>query len=235
MENEKKIDKRVKYMIVLDTETAPMDKDNQTVNPYNMLVYDLGFAVVDRRGKVYESHSFVNADVFIDEKLLMKSAYYANKIPNYWKEIKEGKRQLRSFYGIRAALVSAIEKYGVSEIYAHNHYFDMGALNTTERWLTKSKYRYFYPYGVRIFDTLKMSRQVINTPMYREFCETHEFVTKTGKPRFTAEIIYRYISGNVNFEEEHTGLADVMIEKEILAYCFRKHKKMDGEIFKKEG
>ena len=40
---ENKIDRRIKYVIVLDTETAPMDKDAQGVDPYNMLVYDVVF------------------------------------------------------------------------------------------------------------------------------------------------------------------------------------------------
>ena len=36
-----------------------------------------------------------------------------------------------------------VENYGVEQIYAHNMRFDNGALNNTERWLTKSKYRFF--------------------------------------------------------------------------------------------
>ena len=80
---ENKIDRRIKYVIVLDTETAPMDKDAQGVEPYNMLVYDVGFAVCDKRGNVYETFSFVNYDVYVCEKSLMKSAYYADKIPLY--------------------------------------------------------------------------------------------------------------------------------------------------------
>ena len=50
--------------MVLDTETAPMDRDFEGVDPSNMLVYDLGFAVVDKYGNVYETKSFVNADIF---------------------------------------------------------------------------------------------------------------------------------------------------------------------------
>ena len=40
--------------------------------------------VVDKKGNVYKTCSFVNADIFLDEKDLMQSAYYANKIPQYW-------------------------------------------------------------------------------------------------------------------------------------------------------
>ena len=229
---EKKIDRRISYKIVLDTETCPVDKDFDGVSPNNMWVYDLGYAVVDKRGNVYETFSFVNADIFLNEKELMNSAYYANKIPMYWEDIKAGKRILTSFYNIRKQLLESIEKYNVTEIYAHNMRFDYGTLNTTERWLTKSKYRYFFPYGIEICDTLKMTRDVIaKMPTYQRFCEENGYLTKNGQYRLTAEIIYRFITKDNDFAESHTGLEDVLIEKEILAYCFKQHKKMRKSLF----
>lgn len=226
------MDKRVKYRIVLDTETAPMDRDFQGVSPYNMLTYDVGWAIVDKRGTVYRTRSFVNSDIFLDEKICMESAYYAEKIPKYWEDIKNGKRILTSFYRIRKTLLEDMKEFNVTEIYAHNMFFDYGTLNQTQRWLTKSKYRYFFPYGTEICDTLKMARQVLGTmPTYRRFCEENGYLTKNGQCRFTAEICYRYITKDTNFIESHTGLEDVMIEKEILAYCFKQHKKMDRKLW----
>ena len=99
---------------------------------------------------------------------------------------------------------------------------------------TKSKYRYFFPYEVEICDTLKMARQVIaKTPTYKNYCVTNGYLTKNNQVRLTAEILYRFISGVEDFEEEHKGLDDVMIEKEILAYCYRKHKKMEPRLWVK--
>ena len=222
-----KIDKRINYRMVLDTETCPLDRDLQEVNPSNMWAYDIGWAIVDKRGKVYKTASFVNADIFLGEKQLMKSAYYANKIPKYWEQIKNGERVLTSWYNIRMAMLADIETYGVTEVYAHNMRFDYGTLANTQRWLTKSKYRYFFPKGIQICDTLKMARDVIgNMPTYRYFCEDNGYLTKNGRLRFTAEILYRFITRNNDFTESHTGLEDVLIEKEILAYCFKQHKKM---------
>ena len=57
------------------------------------------------------------------------------------------------------------------------------------------------------------------------------YITSTGKPRLTAEIIYRFISKEYDFEEEHKGLDYVMIEKEILAYCYRKHKSFEPRLW----
>ena len=229
---EKKIDRRINYKIVLDTETCPINKDFEGVDPYNMFTYDCGWAVVDKRGRIYKTRSFINADIFLDEKDLMQSAYYANKIPQYWEDIKSGKRILTSFFDIRKAFAEDVQEYSVKEIYAHNMRFDYGTLNNTQRWLTKSKYRYFFPYGLEICDTLKMARQVIGKmPTYQKFCKENGYLTKNNQLKFTAEILYRFISKDNDFVENHTGLEDVMIEKEILSYCYKQHKKMERKLW----
>ena len=225
------MDKRINYKIVLDTETCPLEQTDE-VTPWNMFVYDIGWAIVDKRGKVYKTQSFINADIFLDEKELMKSAYYSEKIPKYWEDIKSGTRQLKSFYNIRKQLLEDIAEYGVKEIYAHNMRFDYGTLQNTQRWLTKSKYRYFFPKGIEICDTLKMARQVLkDSKMYRVWCEQNDYITKNNQCRFSAEVLYRYITGNDDFIESHTGLEDVMIEKDILAYCYSRHKKMVRQLW----
>ena len=226
------MDKRISYKLVIDTETCPLDKTLETVLPNNMFVYDVGWAVVDKRGKVYDTKSFVNADIFLAEKELMKSAYYVNKLPKYWEEIKSGERVLTSFYNIRKALLETIAKYGITEIYAHNMRFDYDTLQNTQSLLTKSKYRYFFPKDVIICDTLKMARDVIlKMPTYRKFCEENELLTKNGRLSASAENLYKFITKDTTFVESHTGLEDVLIEKEILAYCFKQHKKMRRKLW----
>jgi hypothetical protein len=56
---------------------------------------------------------------------------------------------------------------------------------------------------------------------------------KTPRPQVKAEVLYKYITGDLDFTESHTGLEDVLIEKEILAYCFSKHQKMRKELYTK--
>jgi hypothetical protein len=226
------MDRRISYKIVLDTETCPVDKDLKEVVPTNMWTYDCGWAVVDKRGKVYRERSFINADIFLGEKELMNSAYYASKIPMYWEQIKSGERILTSFYNIRETLLADIAEFEVKEIYAHNMRFDYGTLTTTQRWLTKSKYRYYFPKEIIICDTLKMARDVIlKMPSYKRFCEQHNLLTANGRLSASAENLYRFITKDPSFVEAHTGLEDVMIEKEILAYCFKQHKKMRKKLW----
>lgn len=230
---EKKIDRRKHYFLVLDTETAnTLVDENGKLDMSSVLVYDCGWCVCDTHGKVYKTQSWINTDIFIHEKELMKTAYYANKIPGYWKDIWAGNRKMGNFYTIRKAILEDIETYQIKEVCAHNARFDVNALNTTRRYLTNSKYRYFFPYGIEIWDSLKMARSVIGQmPTYKKFCKDNNYVCKNGQLRFTAEILYRFISGNNDFEEKHTGLEDVMIEKEIVSYCYRQHKKMNKVLY----
>lgn len=209
--------------IVIDTETT-----NSLDDP---LCYDVGFAVVDAEGTVYEKHSYVVADIFLDKEL-MSYAYFADKIPQYWEDIKAGRRTLRRFKTIKMIFADVCKQYSVKKIFAHNARFDYRSLNLTQRFLTSSKYRFFFPFGVEIWDTLKMSRQVLKeVDEYGEFCYTNDYLTKRMCKRFTAEIIYRFLTGDNTFEESHTGLEDVLIEKEILAYCLRMMPNINGALW----
>lgn len=229
---EKKIDKRINYKLVIDTETCPLDRDLEDVDPFNMWVYDIGYQIADKRGNVYLERSFVNADIFLNEKIAMTSSYYAEKIPRYWEDIKAGKRTLTSFYNIRKQIIEDMKTYNVKEVYAYNMRFDYNTLNNTQRWLTKSAYRYYFPKGTKICDIMKMANDVIkNTPTYQRFCIENGFLTKNGRVQMKAETIYRYILQDTDFIESHTGLEDVKIETIIMAYCYRKHKKMRQALF----
>lgn len=230
-----KIDHRHIYGIMLDTETAnTLVEEDGKLNMRYVLPYDIGFAIIDTYGRIYETHSFVNSDIFLKEKELMQSAYYKAKIPQYWREIWEGKRKVADTYTIRKFILDKIKEYNIKFVCAHNARFDHTAMNNIVRWTTKSKYRYFFPSNVEFWDTLRMANQVVaKTPPYIKFCETHGYMTKhkTPRPQVTAEILYRYITGNIDFKEEHTGLEDVLIEVEILKYCRRKKKKMEKRLY----
>ena len=208
--------------LVLDTETT-----NSIDDPF---AYDVGFAVVDCTGKVYETHSYVVADIFLD-KDLMSSAYFADKIPQYWEEIKSGKRLLRRFKTIRSILRDVVAQYGIRYVCAYNCAFDVRSGNYTQRYLTSSKYRYFYPYGTQFMDILKLAREVLKTDEnYKTFCKDNGYVTEKGQNRYTAEIVYRYLFDN-EFVEEHTGLADCLIEVQIMVKLMGEHPEINFNLW----
>ena len=138
------MDKRKNYYLIVDTETANTNNDNMS----DPLVYDIGGAIVDKKGTVYETFSFVISDVFYGMTDIMTSAYYADKIPMYKEQIKNGSRKVVTYFTAKKYVADLCKAWNVKSIIAHNMYFDYKATNQTQRYLTKSKYRYFFPYGI---------------------------------------------------------------------------------------
>ena len=217
---------------MITEKTVVMMLDTETTNDIECpICYDVGYQIFTLGNGVLCEKSFVNADIFLDKEM-MENAYFADKIPQYWDEITDGKRQLRKWYNIRKELREDCKKYGVEIICAHNARFDYLSLHTTQRYITTSKYRWVLPYGIEWYDTLKMSREVLgNCDEYKSFCDAHGYRTKNGQLRMTAEIIYQFLTGNTDFVESHTGLEDVKIEREIFKYCASQNPEINGALW----
>lgn len=178
--------------------------------------------------------SFINYDIFFGMSDIMKTCYYAEKLPQYFDDLHEGTRKITNTYGMKKALKDTIERFNVGVVACHNAHFDVKALNNTIRYTTSSKYRYFIPYDIEIWDTLKMARDVIlKMPTYKMYSDWYNLKTATGKMSATAESLYRFITKEPEFIEKHTALEDVLIEKDILTYCLKQHKKMRKKLFEK--
>ena len=219
-----------KYIMVLDTETANGLMVNDKLDLSCSLVYDIGFTVVDKKGRVYCKKSMAIREIFCGMTDVMKSAYYAEKLPKYWEDIKAGRRNLVNFMTARRIVLEVMKEYNIQTVSAHNARFDVNALNNTIRYITKSDKRFFFPYGTEIWDTYKGAVHTIcKQKGYIRFCERNGYMTKhkTPKVRATAEILYRYLSGDNNFIEEHQGLDDTMIEAKILTQILRQHSKKE--------
>lgn len=222
-----KIDRRKSYYIMLDTETANIQKKGSSLDISSALVYDIGIAVMDKKGNIYETYSYIIKEVFYNMSDIMQSAHYSEKIPQYKQGIKEGQYKTVSYLTAYETIRNLVEKYNIKAIVAHNMIFDYTALNATIRYLTQSRYRYFLPYGIELWDTLRMAESTIcKQPTYKKFCETNGYLTKQNRVRKTVEILYRYITDNTDFISSHTGLSDVIMEKEIFTRCIRQKKKI---------
>lgn len=228
---DKKIDKRKSYYMVLDTETCPIDRSMQEVSPQNMLVYDIGYCIVDKKGNVYREGSYIISQIFFGEyDTKMQSSYYADKIPNYFKDIAKGERVVKTWSQISFILRKVIEEYEIKAVVAHNAKFDFGVLKNTKEYLEEYP---MLPY-IEWWDTLKMARSILkDMPTYKNFCLVNNYFTKNGQLRYTAEIIYQFVTKDLNFKESHTALEDTLIEKDILVYLLKQHKKTDKLLFNK--
>lgn len=211
-------------VLMLDTETT-----NSIDDP---IVYDLGYEIFDLDGNLYDRNSFVNADVFCDKEL-MASAFFADKIPAYWSDIKRGKRELRTWRTITETLYKAIVDNDVKIICAHNARFDYRSIHLTQRYETSSRWRWVFPWGCEWWDTLTMAREILkDNAEYETFCVTNNFTTANGKPRYTAEILYKFITNDLDFAESHTGLEDVQIERKIFEYLLDLAPSIDGRLWR---
>ena len=218
------MDKRKKYFLIIDTETAgTIEKP---------IIFDIGGAIIDKKGNLYSTFSFIVEDVFYEQPSLMKNCYYVNKLPQYKKDITCGKRIVRRYYEIKKYIASLCADWNVQAVIAHNAAFDYRATVATQKLTTSGKYKTFLPYDLPVWDTLKMARDTIcKQKSYLRYCAENDFLCKNGTPRATAEILYKYITGNMNFSESHTALEDVLIEKEIFAHCIRQHKRMRKNLW----
>ena len=208
--------------LVIDGETCNTPIVDGQLDYQSGQNYDLGGKVIDEFGHVYDQFNLVIEEVFFGMKEQMQEAYYADKIPQYLEEMRMQQRKIVNIWEAYAIVRQMCKKWNITCIVAHNAKFDITTLNATLRYQTKSKRRFFFPYGTHIVDSMKVAKMVLNNNKnYIDFCETNGYVTnhKTPRPRYTAEILWRYFSNNNDFIEAHTGLADVEIESQIFVKC----------------
>lgn len=218
-----KLDKRKKYIMVLDVETT----NNDMTSKFNDgLVYDIGFGIYDLKGNVYCERSYCIKEIF-EDKNLMNSAYYKEKLPKYYEELRQGKREIKTALQTRKIIKQAIEYFNIKEVYAYNANFDNTTLNNTIRYITSSFVRWFLPYGINVCCIWHIACQVLGTQKTFQF---ENIRNENGNLKTSAERMFAYISQNEEFEEEHIGISDVRIEKEILIRCLKSHKKIDKNI-----
>lgn len=220
--------KKEEMILVVDTETA-MINPTAKVSGCNSLVYDIGLAVANRKGEIAEKRNLVVNDIMFGEYKRMETCYYAEKLPQYYVEMGTGVRQIVSLETARKIVLELMEKYNIKKVAAYNMMFDYYALKKTNEFLG-GKFE-FFPEDTKYIDILKMARGVFkNNKRYLNYCYENNLLTDNGNPSISAENVYRYITNNPDFVESHTGLKDVEIETEIMAYLNNRKCKLNRKI-----
>ena len=99
----------------------------------------------------------------------MNSAYYKEKLPKYYEELRQGKREIKTILEIRKIIKKAIEYFNIEMVFAYNANFDYTTLNNSIRYITSSFVRWFFPYGVKIGDIWHIACQVLGTQKTFQF------------------------------------------------------------------
>lgn len=213
---------------IVDTETTNSYIDeNGKLCLTDSLVYDIAIAIIDKYGTVYAVRRYICDEIF--NSSLMLSAHFADKIPEYITMINNHEAEVLPMMDIYYNVRRFLREHNAQAVMAHNAKFDYRALNNTLRYITGSKKRFFFPYGLPIWNTQSMAHDTIcKQKSYIKWCKDNGYMTKhlVPRPRETAEILYRYISGDNDFVEAHKGYEDIMIEKEIFVHCVKQHKSM---------
>ena len=137
-----KYDKRRKYFLILDCETATLphainyiDEERKNIAIAKPLIYDLGWQVVDYQGRVYAKKNFLISEIF-SVPAVFDTAYYAEKRPLYLEKLDKGEIMLTDW---RTAVRELIEDMDACEaVGAYNSMFDFKkAIPFTELYINK--------------------------------------------------------------------------------------------------
>lgn len=205
--------------------------DTETCGSMSMpLVYDFGYIVTDKEGTIYKSSEYIVTEVYNNHEA-MKGCFYEDKLPLYDEKLKYGLLTQKNFVDILAEVTKTIKEYNIKGVCAYNLSFDLRALNTTTQWLTRGFAWEFFDDKLKKLDIYHMACcSVCNSTGYIKFCIENKLETKSGLLPTNAETVYKYLTNNEEYEEEHTALADVLIENDIMAYCWNKTTKEQKEI-----
>lgn len=203
--------------LIIDTETA-----NGFAQP---LAYDVGGCVVDATGYIYERFHWATLEI-IGNPHIMDTAYYAEKMPLYWQGVANHEIQPLPFETILRKLTALIDYHDIKKVGAYNWQFDNRALASTCEYLFGNRNwcnREIEPFCI----WCGACDSVLHTAKFVKWAIKNGFTTDKGNPQTTAEICFRYITGNLEFEEMHTGGKDAEIEAHIFAAINRRKKKAD--------
>lgn len=206
--------------IVFDTETTSLDK------PF---CYDVGYSIFQEILDLpMERRHFVVEQVWHNLPLF-ESAYYKEKRPLYVNLMRSKKATMDKWGYIMQAMRRDIIKYEVTDAYAYNSDFDDKVFTFNCDWFKCNNPLEDIP----VHDIWGYASEFItNTKEYKNFCEEHQYFTDSGNYKASAEIVYRYLTKNNDFEEAHMGAYDVDIESVILQHCFNQDRVEPGKDYK---
>lgn len=201
-------------IMIFDTETTSLNK------PF---CYNCGYIVADSEtGVIYERKDFIIEQIWHNLPLF-ESAYYAEKRPIYISRMKARKVKMIKFGYMCREMAKDIKKYNIEYAFAYNSGFDEKVFNFNCDW-----FKCINPFdNVEIKDIRGYAHKFLINKDFKTFCEKYELFTDSGNYSTTAETMYKYITNEIDFIEEHTALSDSIIEWGILEKCINKGGKIE--------
>ena len=137
-----KYDKRRKYYIVLDCETATLPEainyegeERKNIAIAKPLIYDLGWQVIDAQGRIYARKNYLISEIF-SVPAIFDTAYYASKRCIYLEKLEKGEIILTDWKTASAELVEDMD--ACVAVGAYNSMFDYKkAIPFTDLYISK--------------------------------------------------------------------------------------------------
>lgn len=137
-----KYDKRRKYYIVLDCETATLPEainydgeERKNIAIAKPLIYDLGWKVIDAQGRTYARKNYLISEIF-SVPAIFDTAYYASKRCIYLEKLEKGEIILTDWKTASAELVEDMD--ACVAVGAYNSMFDFKkAIPFTDLYISK--------------------------------------------------------------------------------------------------
>lgn len=187
---------------VFDTETTSVEK------PF---CYNIGYVIVNDEIGVVLERDYVVEQVW-HNPMLFTTAYYADKRDIYVSRMRSKQTIMDKFGYICQQMIRDFKMYDISMAFAYNSSFDERVFNYNCDWFKCNN-----PFdNIEIKDIRGFAHNFLIDDKFKEFCEKNEYFTESGNYSTTAETLFRFVSGDNDFVEEHTALADSRIENIIL-------------------
>ena len=216
-----------KHYMVLDTETASTSR----------APFDIAYTIIDRKGNVIEAANYFVSEIFnspLGKHLVSFDDFSRNKSKFYFDHAATHAEMVQPFATIQKRLQQAVKKYNCVVV-AYNAEFDYKALNNFSTSLECGET--FFTTETEIWDLWNIALYTLcNSRRYVKFANENDFTSDKGNIKTSAEVVYRYITQDIEFVEAHTALADTEIEAAILTACLKRKKKLEtnfvGQVFR---
>ena len=203
--------------------------DTETMGLENRVVYDIGYYIVNRRGKVFASRRFLIHEVITNPEIMMNAFYHSKVYSEYLPMVDNSDIKLiHSWEDVQNYIREDINTFAVNTMAAYNLPFDMSALNATNKHCNTRKLLNVRPVLLDLW--LYSCLYLFNTNFYKEMAKDNGWISPAGNYRTTAEHAYRFITRDAEYIEPHTALEDAEIETEILLKLLAKKRKIPYNV-----
>lgn len=216
-----------KNIIVLDTET---------VGTKNRHLLDIGYIIINFNGnefKVIKEFNCLVSEVIDNVYFMENDTFIDNeKYSHYLNMLKKGtikKHKLKTVFNM---IEKDMKKHKVEYMFAYNSGFDSGVFKSESEYNSLKN-----PFdNIQVVDLWALScKYIVSTQDYYDWAIKNNQLTASRLYISSGvESVIKYLSSNLEFEEEHRALSDSRFEFIILQELFKRGANIFDNSYKKK-